>query len=317
VEAIVWWVAFLKRHELVNLLTLNAAHGGEGTQTRRGGVAGLYYKSRLAQEAMRTVQRPVTRHVRRHVARESMTEAAAARSVARERLAHHAERGLDLEYEQAQRKLRERRDLQNELRGVESALRPADEARALQGAGTPQAAPFPVEKESRLRVRREALQEAINAPEMRQADQTVRRASENQASHGRRWTSEDHDRWIERRRRELAQRAPAAGDPGYAAWMDQRLIAAGINPIDFRGATPDEQQQLIERAARANEIQRDLIRGIPDDGDVDRLGYRDLRAVRRTVHDEEWRRARTQARRAIHREAWRRRARENLFRVRR
>ena len=30
VEAIFWWMAFLKRHELVNLLTLNAAHGGEG-----------------------------------------------------------------------------------------------------------------------------------------------------------------------------------------------------------------------------------------------------------------------------------------------
>ena len=317
VQAIFWWVAFLKRHELVNLLTLNAADGADATQSRRGGVASLYYKTRLAQEAMRTVQRPVTRHVRRQVARESMTEAAAARSVARERLAHHAERGLDLEYDQAQRKLRERRDLQNELRGVDSALRPADEARALQEAGTPQSAPFPVEKENRLRARREALQEAINAPEMRQADQTVRRASDNEAAHGRRWTPEDHDRWIERRRRELAQRAPAAGDPAYAAWMDQRLIAAGINPIDFRGATPDEQQQLLERAARANDIQRDLIRGVPDDGDVDRLGYRDLRAVRRTVHDEEWRRARTQARRAIHREAWRRRARENLFRARR
>ena len=68
-----------------------------------------------------------------------MTEAGAARSVARERLANHAARGLDLEYQQSQRKLRERRDLQNELKGVETALRPPDEARALQGAGTPQA----------------------------------------------------------------------------------------------------------------------------------------------------------------------------------
>ena len=86
-------------------------------RTRRDGLAGLYYKTRLAQEAMRTVHRPVTRHVRRQAARESMTEAGAARSAARERLAHHAERALDLEYEQSQRKLRERRDLQNELEG--------------------------------------------------------------------------------------------------------------------------------------------------------------------------------------------------------
>jgi hypothetical protein len=56
---------------------------------------------------------------------------------------------------------------------------------------------------------------------------------------------------------------------------------------------------------------------VPDDGDVGRLGDRDLRAVRRTVHDQEWRRARTQARRAMHRDAWRRRARENVFRAHR
>ncbi len=318
VEAIFWWMAFLKRHELVNLLTLNAAHGGEGGgRTRRDGLAGLYYKTRLAQEAMRTVHRPVMRQVRRQAARESMTEAGAARSVARERLAHHAERGLDLEYQQSQRKLRERRDLQNELKGVETALRPADEARALQRAGTPHAVPLPIETENRLRARRDALQDMINAPEMREADQTVRRASENEAAHGRRWTAEDHDRWIERRRRELARRAPAATDPGYADWMDRRLMAAGINPIEFRGATHEEQQQLLARAARASEIQRDLMRGVPDDGDVERLGHRDLRAIRRTIHDDEWRRARTQARRAIHREAWRRRARENVFRVRR
>jgi hypothetical protein len=318
VEAIFWWMAFLKRHELVNLLTLNAAHGGEGGgRTRRDGLAGLYYKTRLAQEAMRTVHRPVMRQVRRQAARESMTEAGAARSVARERLAHHAERGLDLEYQQSQRKLRERGDLQNELKGVETALRPADEARALQQAGTPHAVPLPIETENRLRARRDALQDMINAPEMREADQTVRRASENEAAHGRRWTAEDHDRWIERRRRELARRAPAATDPGYADWMDRRLMAAGINPIEFRGATHEEQQQLLARAARASEIQRDLMRGVPDDGDLERLGHRDLRAIRRTIHDDEWRRARTQARRAIHREAWRRRARENVFRVRR
>jgi hypothetical protein len=318
VEAIFWWVAFLKRHELVNLLTLNAAQGGDaGGRTRRDGLAGLYYRTRLAQEAMRTVQRPVIRQVRRQAARESMTEAGAARSVARERLAHHAERGLELEYQQSQRRLRERRDLQNELKGIDTALRPADEARALQGAGTPHAAPLPIETENRLRARKDALQDMINSPEMRTAEQTVRQASENEAAHGRRWTAEDHDRWIERRRRELAQRAPAPSDPEYAAWMDRRLVAAGINPIDFRGAAPEEQRQLLQRAARASETQRDLMRGVPDDGDVERLAHRDLRAIRRTVHDDEWRRARTQARRALHRDAWRRRARENLFRVRR
>ena len=59
VEAIFWWSALLKRHELVNLLTLDAAHGGDGAATRRDGLAGLYFKTRLAQEAMRTVGRPV------------------------------------------------------------------------------------------------------------------------------------------------------------------------------------------------------------------------------------------------------------------
>ena len=102
VEAIFWWMAFLKRHELVNLLTLNAAQGGEGGRTRRDGLAGLYYKTRLAQEAMRTVHRPVMRQVRRQAAREhDRGWRGAVRGSGR--LAHHAERGLDLEYQQSQR----------------------------------------------------------------------------------------------------------------------------------------------------------------------------------------------------------------------
>jgi hypothetical protein len=317
IEAIFWWVALLKRHELVNLLTFDAAHGGQGAATRRDGLAGLYFRTRIAQEAMRAVHRPVARHVRRQAARESMTEAGAARTAARERLGHHAERALNLEYEQSQHKLRERRDLQNELKGVDAALRPADEARALQGAGTPQATPLAAEQEHRLRRRRDMLQDLINAPGMRQAEQTVRRAAENETNHGRRWTSDDHDQWIERRRRELAQKAPAADDPEREGWTDRRLLAAGISPVDYREATPEEKEELLDRAARAGQIQRDLMRGVPDDGDMGPLGASDLRAIRRTVHDEQWRRARTQARRAMHREAWRRRARENVFRARR
>jgi hypothetical protein len=315
-EAIFWWVAFVKRHDLVNLLTFAAAQGGaEGARARRGGLAGLYYKSRLSQEAMRTVQRPVTRHVRRQAARERMAESAAAGSTARERLAHHADRSLDLEYEQSQRKLRERRAWQNELKGVEAALKPADESRALRSVGESRPSSLPTDSENELRVRRATLQDLIYAPEIRQAEETVRRAAANEASHGRRWTPDDHDRWIARRRRELAQRAPATGDPERERWTDRRLMAAGIDPDEYLVARPEQQTMLLDRAARAGDIQRDLLRGVPADGDLAQLGYADLRAVRKTVHDQEWRRARTQARRAMHRDAWRRRGRENLFRA--
>src|SRR3954451_3647513 len=40
VEAIFWWVAFIKRHDLVDLLTFKVASGGEGS-TRRDGLAGM------------------------------------------------------------------------------------------------------------------------------------------------------------------------------------------------------------------------------------------------------------------------------------
>jgi hypothetical protein len=316
VEAIFWWVAFIKRHDLVDLLTFNAARGGEGS-TRRDGLAGMYYKTRLAQEAARTVQRPVSRHIRRQVAREGMTEALATRSSAHERLAHHAERSMDVEYEHAVGRVRERRELQNELKGVDSALRPADEARTLQRAGASHPSPLAAEEEDRLRERRRVLQERVNSSEMRQAEQTVRRVADNEAKHGRRWTDEDRDRWIDRRRRELAQPTPARDDPEHERWLEHRLLGAGISPETFREATADEQQELLGRARQGSAVQRDLLRGVPDDGEVDRPGYRDLRAVRRQVHDREWRIARTQARRAMHREAWRRRARENVFRARR
>ena len=327
VEAIVWWVAFLKRHELVNLLTFNAAHGGDGAATRRDGLAGMYYRTRLAQEAMRTVQRPVVRRVRRQAARESMIEAGSARTIARERLRHHAERSLDLEYDRAREQLHERRGLQNELKGVDSALRSADETRAFNQAadaahrpGTPREIrplPFDVETEQHLRSRRAELQGQIDAPQMRRAEQVVRRAEANQAEHGRRWTAEDHDRWITRRRAELARRTPAPGDPAGETHQRGRLVAAGIDPDGFASPPWEEQRELLQRAEQAERIQRDLLRAIPADGDLERPRSIDLRALRGHVHDAEWREARTQERRSIHREAWRRQAREHVYRVRR
>jgi hypothetical protein len=119
IEAVFWWMAFLKRHELIDFLTFNASHGGQGTATRREGLQGLYLKTRLTQEALRTAGRPVAHGVRRQAAREEMTEGRAAGSVARERLAHQADRALDLEYNRAREKLGQRRAHQNELRAVE------------------------------------------------------------------------------------------------------------------------------------------------------------------------------------------------------
>jgi hypothetical protein len=97
--------------------------------------------------------------------------------------------------------------------------------------------------------------------------------------------------------------------------MDRRLMAAGISPDEFDNAAPPEREQLLHRAARAESIQQGLLRAVPSDGEVGLLRYRDLRTVRRTVHDQDWRRARTEARRAMNREAWRHRARQNLFRA--
>jgi hypothetical protein len=317
VEAIFWWVAFLKRHELVNLLTLNAANGGQGSATRRDGLAGLYFKTRLAQEAMRTVGRPVASRVRRHAAREAMTEAQAAGSVARERLANHADRALDVEYDTAHEKLVQRRAHKNELRAVEGALRPAEEARSLRVAGGQAASPLQPDEEERLRARRAELQELIDTPDMRQAEQLVGRADTNRAEHGRRWTSSDHERWVERQRRELAGNSALTEDPSEPGRGHERLIAAGIDPARYEAATPDEQRDMMTRLAHTERIQRDLLRSVPADGDVPRLRSNDLRALRRHVHDDEWRRARTRERRAIQRDAWRRRARENIYRVRR
>jgi hypothetical protein len=323
VEAIFWWVAFIKRHELVDLLTFNAASGGEGT-TRRDGLAGMYYKTRLAQEAMRTVREPITRRVRRQAAREGMIDAGSARTTARERLRHDAERSLDVEYERAREKVSERRVIQNELRGVDSALRSADEARAVnQAAATSggtgsthdtRALPFDRETEQRLRSRRTELQEQLDTPEFRRAEQLLRRAETNQAEHGRRWTDEDHNRWFARRRAELAER-PA--EEARDVQDRRRLLAAGIDPDAFASSPAEEQRELLRRAEQTERTHRDLLGALPADGDVERPGNIDLRALRRHVHDSEWRRARTEERRAIHREAWRRRAREHVYRARR
>ncbi len=193
--------------------------GGQ-PRPRRDGLAGLYYRTRLAQEATRT--RPSSgraprssagragEHDRGGIAHEPWLASGSQ---------HHAERSLDLEYDRARERLRDRRHLQNDLKGVDSALRSADEVRALNQAaatgqrpGTPvdiRALPFHAETEGHLRSRRAELQEQLDAPEMRRAEQLVRHADANQAEHGRRWTTEDHDCWIARRRAELAGGHPA------------------------------------------------------------------------------------------------------------
>jgi hypothetical protein len=223
--------------------------------------------------------------------------------------------------------MRERRHLENDLKGVDSALRSADEVRAFnQASATVQppgttadvrALPFDAETEAHLRSRRAELQGQLDASEMRRADQLVRHVAANQAEHGRRWTTEDHDRWIARRRAELAARPLGAGEQTPESQQRNRLLAAGIDPGRFESSTPEERRNLLERADQAERIQQDLLRAIPADGDLERPRNIDLRAVRRHIHDAGWREARTQERRAINREAWRRRAREHVYRVRR
>jgi hypothetical protein len=247
--------------------------------------------------------------------------------VARERLQHHADRSLDMEYGRAREKLHERRRLENDLKGVDSALRSADEARALNQAaaaahrpgasGDVRPLPFDAETEAHLRTRRAELQGQFDAPEMRRAEHLVRHAAANQAEHGRRWTTDDYDRWIARRRAELAAQPLEAEDRTLASQQRNRLLAAGMDPARFELSTPEERRNMLERADHAERIQRDLMRAIPADGDLERPRNIDLRAVRRHIHDAEWREARTQERRAINREAWRRRAREHVYRIRR
>jgi hypothetical protein len=179
------------------------------------------------------------------------------------------------------------------------------------------ALPFDAETEAHLRSRRAELQGQLDASEMRRADQLVRHVAANQVEHGRRWTTEDHDRWIARRRAELAARPLGAGEQTPESQQRNRLLAAGIDPGRFESSTPEERRNMLERADQAERIQQDLLRAIPADGDLERPRNIDLRAVRRHIHDPGWREARTQERRAINREAWRRRAREHVYRVRR
>ena len=110
VEAIFWWVAFLKRHELVNLLTLNAAHGGEGGRDapRRARRPLLQDPARAGGDAHRPpsgrAPRPAAGRAREHdrgsARRGPWLESGSPTTPSA---------ALDLEYQQSQRKLRERR----------------------------------------------------------------------------------------------------------------------------------------------------------------------------------------------------------------
>jgi hypothetical protein len=97
----------------------------------------------------------------------------------------------------------------------------------------------------------------------------------------------------------------------------RRLLAAGIDPDAFASSPAEEQRELLRRAEQTERTHRDLLGALPADRDIEQPANISLRALRRHVHDSEWRRARTEERRAIHREAWRQRAREHVYRARR
>lgn len=190
------------------------------------------------------------------------------------------------------------------------------------GRGDAQPATLDPAERRQLQTRREHLQREIDSPDMRQAEALVRHADSNQATHGRRWTDEDVDRWIEQRRNDLdsghvlppdLELRRQGRDPDREP-TEAHLEAAGINRQDYEAADPQQRAAYRQRARRAAQIQRDLLRAVPGDGGLASAGTHSITEVRRHVHPAQWRAARRRARRAEHEERWRERTRRNLYR---
>lgn len=288
IQTIFWWTAFLRRHEIVGWITLGGAGGERGFRA----LSALMWARQLSAPARRAADvagigaRRAGREVAtwRHSKREG--EQTAVRTV----LGRHADRALDREYAHARGRLGERRRMKGELHAIDDELK------------APSLAP---DDRARLLTRRDAMVAQFESPDWRHAERLVGRADDNERELGQRWTPEDREKWLTRRRNELADDLPI-DDP-------RNLIAAGIDPGDYARANVARRAQLREQAVETARSQQRLLSGVGAERGA-RPARGDARVARKEILVKERVRHTVREHRQLRQDAVRRRAREHMYR---
>lgn len=249
-----WWGVFLKRQELIGFVSGGTtAHRDTGT----GGqlLSQGYYAWMLGRSARQVVQAasaPGRRGVavtRNSIADRREAQALARSELAREHLDAHGQRALDAEHAGARQVAGQQDAVRRELRTVDRRLQGYDEA-AVAARATRATPPTPSREQRELLARRVELQALLSDPTVGEASQLVRHGERNRALTGQPVSRQDLEVYQARRARELQ----VSTDPSEGA----HLAAAGVDPAEYRDASPERRDQLHQEAAAHLDRERKL-----------------------------------------------------------
>jgi hypothetical protein len=246
-----WWGVFLKRDELLELLSIGMPQGhgaGVGRALGQG-----YYAWMLGRNVAAAGAAPAAA-ASRAVRERRAVRGDAVRSLAREELDRGRRAELTAGVQRAEAVMSERRVVQREAAAIDRRLRDFDDAAAVARA-TGAKTPVPTQEQQQLLERRDQLHGLLDDPAARQSEQTVRHADRNRALTGDAVSSRDLDVIHQKRSRELRDGAEA--DPAerrlteLAGSGDRRLAKELLDPAAVRARTAERHAELrAERRRR-------------------------------------------------------------------
>jgi hypothetical protein len=238
-----WWGVFLKRDELIGYVSAGVPEQrGDGSTGQA--LSQAYYGWMLSRGLGRVAgaaANPVRRGAgaMRDTWREDRAATHAARQeVAQEHLAATGQRALAEEHASAQDIVGHSAKARRELGAIDRRLRGYDEvgAAALATNGNP---PIPSREQRALIKRRAELHKLLVDPAVAHAAELSRHGRRNEALTGAPISQRDVEVYQARRDRELA----ATDDPADP----RHLVAAGVDPAEFRQAPQERQIELREQ----------------------------------------------------------------------
>jgi hypothetical protein len=246
-----WWGVFVKRGELLELLSVGTTHGQGGGVGRALGQG--YYAWMLGRNVAAVGAAPAAA-ASRAVRERRAARGDAVRSLAREELDRGRRAELTAGVQQAEAVVSERRVVRREAAAIDRRLRDFDDAAAVARA-TGAAAPAPTGEQRRLLERRDRLHELLDDPAARQSEQAVRHADRNRALTGEAVSERDLDVVHHTRSRDLREGAETTPRErrldALATSGDRRLAKELLDPEAVRARTAERHAELrAERRRR-------------------------------------------------------------------
>lgn len=292
-QGVVWWTLFLKRDEIIGLVTSQPA-GRDRTLLQRA-----FYAHRLASTARDIASggtSAIARQTAGRVLQRRATTAAAVQSASDRALRSQAASDLGRRDADAREAVTRDAETKHDLRRVNAVLKPYDgKAKAAKRAGAPP--PRPSSVEATLLAHRDYLQTSRpSRSEVAGARDVLAHGDRNEANGDGRISDRDERAYIRRRRREI---------DALPLDHDRNLRAAGIDPEHYRASEGVERERLRTTGQLALERERRRLDAAPTGREAQPTGIQ-ISKARATFASAEVRAARREenrARRARRRQA--------------